>query len=292
MADRSGTLYVVATPIGNLEDITLRALRVLREVAVIAAEDTRHTLKLLRHHAIPGAERLTSYFDQNERLKTPQLLARLEAGDDVALVSDAGTPAISDPGFDLVRAAAGRGIKVVSVPGPSAAAAAVSIAGLPTDRFLFVGFLPPRSGGRAKALEGLASERATLVFYVPGRDLDRRLTEMRQALGDRPAAVARELTKVNEEVVRGSFTDILAALAERPERLRGEAVVVVSGAPEAPQAGEEQARAMLEAAIAGGATVREAARMVAAALNLPRRGVYQMALNLKARQGDSSRERG
>jgi 16S rRNA (cytidine1402-2'-O)-methyltransferase len=282
MTDRSGTLYVVATPIGNLEDITLRALRVLREADVIAAEDTRHTMKLLERHAISGGGRLTSYFDHNERFKTPQLIAALEAGQSVALVSDAGTPAISDPGYDLVRAAAERGLKVVAVPGPSAAAAAVSIAGLPSDRFLFVGFLPSRSGQRRRVLAELARERATLVFYVPGRNLSKVLGEMRQVLGERRSAACRELTKLNEEVLRGGFGEVLSALAERPERLRGEAVVVVAGAPEEPRAGAPEAERMLSVALAEGTPLREAVREVAAATGIARRQVYQMALNLKA----------
>lgn len=282
MSDKRGTLYVVATPIGNLEDVTLRALRVLAEADVIAAEDTRHTAKLLERHGVPAAGRLTSYFDHNERLKTPQLLAALEAGRSVALVSDAGTPAISDPGYDLVRAAAGRGIKIVSVPGPSAVAAAVSVSGLPSDRFLFVGFLPGRAAARARALRGLAAERATLVFYVPGRNLARVLSEMQAALGEREVAVARELTKLNEEVLRGGFAGVLSALGERPERLRGEAVVVVSGAAQELAASVEEARSMLEAALSRGATLKEAVREVAAATGRPRRQIYRMALNLKA----------
>ncbi len=293
MPDKLGTLYLVATPIGNLEDITLRALRVLGEVDLIAAEDTRHTLKLLRHHAISGA-RLISYFDHNERLRTPQLIARLEEGQNVALVSDAGTPAISDPGFNLVRAAATRGIQVVAVPGPSALTAAVSLAGLPTERFLFVGFLPQRAPQRLKTLAELASERATLVFYVPGRNLAKVLGEMRQVLGERAAAAARELTKINEEVLRGSLGELLAALEGRPEKARGEAVVIVAGAPaEAPPAREEEAGAMLAAAMAEGVSLRQAVRVVCAATGLPRRRVYEAALGLKgARPAEGRRRRG
>ncbi len=284
MTDRSGTLYVVATPIGNLEDITLRALRVLAEVDVIAAEDTRHTLKLLSRHAIAAGGRLTSYFDHNERLRTPQLLARLEAGASVALVSDAGTPAISDPGFDLVRAAAARGIRVVAVPGPSAVVAALSVAGLPTDRFLFVGFLPARRAQRRKALEGLAAEAASLVLYVPGRSLAKVLAEMREVFGDRRAAVARELTKLNEEVLRGSLGELLAALAGRPERARGEAVIVLAGAErEAAREDAADIGAMLARAMAAGITLKEAVRQVSEASGLPRRQVYAAALALKER---------
>jgi 16S rRNA (cytidine1402-2'-O)-methyltransferase len=283
VTEHKGTLYLVATPIGNLEDITLRALRVLREVAVIAAEDTRHTRKLLEHYGIAGGGRLTSYFDHNERLKTPQLINRLEEGQDVALVSDAGTPAVSDPGYELVKAAAARGIAAVAVPGPSAVAAAVSLSGLPTERFLFVGFLPPRASQRRRALEELAGQKAALVFYVPGRNLAKVLEDMRQVLGERQAVVARELTKVNEEVMRGDFAALLAGLVERPERARGEAVVVVSGAEagavEPPS--EQNVEEMLAAAMAEGASLREAVRVVSAAMRLPRRTVYEAALRLK-----------
>ncbi|MFH0810386.1 MAG: 16S rRNA (cytidine(1402)-2'-O)-methyltransferase [Pseudomonadota bacterium] len=285
MADKKGTLYVVATPIGNLEDITLRALRVLREVDLIAAEDTRHTQKLLSSHGIPGAGRMTSYYDQNERLKTPQIIARLEQGQEVALVSDAGTPTVSDPGYDLIREAGRRGIRVVAVPGPSAAVAALSVSGLPTDRFLFVGFLPPRPQQRGRALQELASEKATLVFYVAGRNLAKIVAEMLQALGERQVVVAREITKLNEEALRGGFAEVGAALKDRPERARGEAVMIVSGReeefpPRPVDAGE--IAEMLRAAMNEGASLRQAVRVVAVAAGLPRRKVYETALELKS----------
>src|SRR6266545_775323 len=180
-----GTLFVVATPLGNLEDLTLRAIRVLRTVSLVACEDTRRTARLLESQAI--ATPTTSYFEHNERWKGKRILEALRAGRDVAIVSDAGTPGISDPGYRLVREARAEGLPVVPIPGPSAAVAALSVSGLPTDRFLFVGFLPPRSGARRRALEELARERETLVFYESPVRVLSCLEDMRQILGDRPA---------------------------------------------------------------------------------------------------------
>ena len=203
-----GTLYVVATPLGHMEDMTLRALRVLREVSLVGCEDTRRTGALLRAHGIGTAT--TSYFEHNERWKGGRILEALRGGRDVALVSDAGTPGISDPGYRLVREARDEGLPVVPIPGPSAAIAALSVSGLPTDRFLFVGFLPPRSGARRRALEALASERSTLVFYEsPVRVLDC-LADMVAAFGEREAFLCREATKVHEEYVRAPLSALLA----------------------------------------------------------------------------------
>src|SRR5512143_2504455 len=230
-----GTLYVVATPLGHLEDVTLRALRVLREVSLVACEDTRRTGSLLRAHGIGTAT--TSYFEHNERWKGGRILETLRAGRDVALVSDAGTPGISDPGYRLVRDARDEGLPVVPVPGPSAAVAALSVSGLPTDRFLFVGFLPPRPGARRRALEELASERSTLVFHEsPVRVLES-LADMVAVLGDREAFLCREATKAHEEYVRAPLSALRSSLEAR-EAVRGEIVLVVAGAPEAaPAAG-------------------------------------------------------
>src|SRR5262249_1993058 len=226
---RQGTLYVVATPIGNLEDVTLRALRVLREAALVACEDTRRTARLLQAHGITTPT--TSFFEHNERWKGDLVLRALREGRDVALVSDAGTPGISDPGFRLVRDARAEGLSVVPVPGPSAAVAALSVSGLPTDRFLFVGFLPPRAHARRPALRDLAAARSTVVIYeAPTRAIDS-LTEMVEAWGDREAFLCREATKVHEEYVRGRLGTLRDALAGRGE-VKGEIVLVVAGAPE------------------------------------------------------------
>jgi 16S rRNA (cytidine1402-2'-O)-methyltransferase len=267
----SGTLYVVATPIGNLEDITIRALRVLKEVAVIACEDTRHTRALLTHFAI--ATPTVSYHEHNEAARAAQLLDRLEAGESVALVSDAGTPAISDPGYRLVAGAAEREIRVVPVPGPSAAVTALSAAGLPTDSFLFVGFLPARQTARVARLTELADERATLVFYEAPHRVGRTLAEMLEVYGDREAVVARELTKLHEEFLRGRLSHVLASLA--PERMRGEFVILVAGATarSADGAGTDPVRRVAELE-AEGVSRMDAIKRAARELGVPKRVVY------------------
>jgi 16S rRNA (cytidine1402-2'-O)-methyltransferase len=221
----AGRLYVVGTPIGNLEDITLRALRVLGEVAAIACEDTRQTVKLLNRYGIKKP--LISYFQPREGQRIPEILRLLEAGRDVALVSDAGTPGISDPGFPLIREALKAGVAVVPIPGPSAVTASLSAAGLPTHRFLFVGFPPPKAAALRRFLEDLAAENATLVFYLPTRKLSVFLAAVVEVLGDRRVVVARELTKVHEEFLRGSTSELVAAIGGR--ELKGEATVLVEG---------------------------------------------------------------
>jgi 16S rRNA (cytidine1402-2'-O)-methyltransferase len=275
MTERSGTLYVVATPLGNLEDITLRALRVLREARLIACEDTRRTAGLLKAHGI--ATPTTSYFEHNERWKGAQVLDVIRQGGDVALVSDAGTPGISDPGYRLVREARAEGLPVVPIPGPSAAVAALSVSGLPTDRFLFVGFLPPRSGARRRALEELARERETLVFYESPVRVLSCLEDMRQILGDRPAFLCREATKLHEEYRPGTLGELRSHLAERKE-IKGEVVLVVAGAAEAPPATAETAEELFARLTAEGRTRREAVKEVARALGLPARDVYRRVL--------------
>ena len=221
----SGTLYVVGTPIGNLEDMTHRAVRILREVETIAAEDTRHTRRLLAHYGIETS--LTSYHEHNERTRTEGLVRRLAAGEDIALVADAGTPTISDPGYLLVRAALEREIPVVPIPGPTACIAALSVSGLPTQPFLFAGFLSPKPGRRRRRLEALKTVPATLVFYESPHRLVRFLEDAEATLGDRPAVVARELTKVHEEVRRGPLSELRTHFAAT--RLRGEFTIVIAG---------------------------------------------------------------
>lgn len=271
----SGRLFVVATPIGNLKDMTLRAIEVLRQVRLIACEDTRRTGVLLKAHGIET--RVTSYFEHNEGRKTEQVLAVLAAGGDVALVSDAGTPGISDPGYRLVREARRAGIAVLPVPGPSAAIVALSVSGLPTDRFLFVGFLPPKAGARRRALAGLAGVRETLVVYeTPVRVVDS-LGDMIDALGDRQAFLCREATKVHEEYTSGLLSELRESLADRPS-VRGEIVLVVSGAPEA-GASTEDPRALFDRLVAAGRTRREAVKEAARQLGLPAREVYRLVLS-------------
>jgi 16S rRNA (cytidine1402-2'-O)-methyltransferase len=231
-------LYVVATPIGNLEDITLRALRVLREVELIAAEDTRRARVLLERYQIDKP--LTSLYDHNEAQKAPDLIRRLATGLSMALISEAGTPLISDPGYRLVQLAIAQGIAIVPIPGACAAVAALMSAGLPTDRFVFEGFLPKRPGKRRRRLEELETESRTVVFYESPRRLHALLVDMQAAWGDRRVVLTRELTKKFEEILRGRLSEVLPQVAERP--LRGEVTLVVEGAtsPAPPPASHDQ----------------------------------------------------
>jgi 16S rRNA (cytidine1402-2'-O)-methyltransferase len=223
-----GTLYVVSTPIGNLEDITLRALRMLKSVDVIAAENLTHTKGLCRHHEIETG--LVSYRRENQKTSASSLIKKLRSGQDVALVTDAGTPGISDPGAYLINRAATQGIRVTPIPGPSAVIAALSVSGLPTEQFLFVGFLPNRPGKRKKALSELQSESRTMVFFEAPHRVEAMLTDLMEVLGDRETVMVREMTKVFEEVRRGPVSHILAAF--EPEKIKGEFTLVVAGREE------------------------------------------------------------
>lgn len=220
-----GTLFLVATPIGNLEDITQRALRTLGAVAAVAAEDTRRTRRLLAHYGISVP--VVSLFEHNERQRVPGLVRRLEAGESLAVVTDAGSPGVADPGFRLVRAATEAGLRVESVPGPSAVIAALQVSGLPTDSFTFVGFLPVKAGARRRRLEELVERRETLVAFEAPHRIDAALADLEVVWGERPVALARELTKVFEEVLRGSARDVREGLTA--ENRRGEMVLVLSG---------------------------------------------------------------
>jgi 16S rRNA (cytidine1402-2'-O)-methyltransferase len=275
-----GTLYVVATPIGNLEDVTARAVRVLREVDIVAAEDTRRTGRLLQHLGI--TKPLRSYFDAVERERAPALVRELVAGKRIALVSDAGTPGIADPGYRLVTAAIAAGIAVVPIPGPSAIAAFLPVSGLPTDRFVFEGFLPARAGERRRRLGALATERRTLLFYESGRRLGAALADLAVIFGPRPAAIGRELTKMHEEIVR----DDLAALAARyaDADVPGEIVLAVGGAPESAPAVTEDLADEIRRRRAAGETVRDVADAVASERGVNRRRVYLLALELEREQ--------
>lgn len=266
-----GTLYIVPTPVGNLEDITLRALRVLGEVALIAAEDTRTTRRLLAHYAIDTP--LTSYHQHNEAAKLDAILVALEGGD-VALVSDAGTPGLSDPGYELIRAAIARGVTVVPLPGPSALLPALVASGLPTDHFTYLGFLPRKSSARRAALEAIAGLAYTLVLYeAPHRLLDT-LADLRAMLGDRPVAVAREISKLFEEIWRGTLSAAHAHFSENAPR--GEITLVVGGAPaDASEVWSEEAvRAALAERLARGESRAAAARALSAESGWSRRDVY------------------
>jgi 16S rRNA (cytidine1402-2'-O)-methyltransferase len=220
-----GTLYIVSTPIGNREDITLRALRILKEVDLIAAEDTRHTSLLLKHFGIQSP--LTSFFEGNESRKREFILAKLKQGNHIALVSDAGTPGISDPGFRLIQVAIENQIPVVPIPGPSAVISALSVSGLPTDAFLFKGFLPHKSKKKRDWLKQLEEVRETLIFYESPHRFIETLNDILEILGDREMVLARELTKIYEEVLRGKVSEIKNQIGDR--KLKGEITLVVSG---------------------------------------------------------------
>jgi 16S rRNA (cytidine1402-2'-O)-methyltransferase len=220
-----GTLYIVSTPIGNMEDITLRALRILKEVDLIAAEDTRRTGLLLRHFEIQTS--LTSYFEGNELKKREFILAKLKEGKNVALVSDAGTPGISDPGFRLIQWAIENQLPIVPIPGPSAALTALSVSGLPTDAFFFKGFLPHKSKKRRDLLKQLEEVKETLVFYESPHRISETLQDILEILGDREIVLTRELTKVYEEIIRGKASEILNQIGDRT--LKGEITLVISG---------------------------------------------------------------
>jgi 16S rRNA (cytidine1402-2'-O)-methyltransferase len=287
-----GTLYVVATPIGNLEDLSPRAVRVLKEAALIAAEDTRVTRKLLSHCDIHTP--LTSYHAHTRAGKADAILARLLEGEDVALVSDAGTPGISDPGEALVRAAIDAGVTVLPVPGPSAVMAALCASGLDPAHFLFQGFLPRSRGEQRRTLAPLRALPHTLLFYeAPGR-LVATLGRLREELGDRPAAVARELTKKFEEFIRGSLSEIEAHFATREPR--GECVILVSGATSKgePEVSPEAVQAQLRDLLTQGCSVRDAARAASEQFGIPRREAYALAQGLaeELRPGDHEESAG
>ncbi len=276
-----GCLYLVATPIGNLEDITLRALRVLKEADLIACEDTRQTAKLLGHYNV--SKRLVSYHEHNEIVQAPEIVLELEEGAKVALVSDAGMPAISDPGHHLVSLAVRHGIPVVPVPGPTAFAAALAASGLPTDSFHFIGFLPPRRTQRRKVLKQLADEPATLVFYEAPHRIADSLADMEAVLGDRHAVLAREVTKLYEEFLRGSVSQLRATARKR--ELKGEITLLIappdSAAPQ-PLA-EPSIRARLERLqTTQGLDPKAALKVVARELGLSRSEAYRRLQEEKA----------
>lgn len=265
----TGTLYIVATPLGNLEDITLRAIRILKEASVIACEDTRRTVKILNRYEIRTP--LFIFHEYNKVRAGKSILRRLQDGDSVALVSDAGTPAISDPGYELVREAIGSGVPIEVVPGPSALVAALVVSGLPTDHFTFEGFLPTRREKRRKAMQGLAAGTRTMIFYESPQRLAAFLREAAEIFGDRQACVVRELTKVHEEILRGSLSELDAEISGRGTVL-GEVTIVIGGGPKTVELSvEETVRAVLEE---GSGSSRDLAREIAERTGLPRKEVY------------------
>ena len=269
-----GTLYIVSTPIGNLEDVTLRALRVLKEADIIAAEDTRHSLKFLNHFGIKKP--LISYWGEKEKVRAEETLQMLNDGRSVALISDAGTPGISDPGTLLIRKAIEEGISVVPVPGPSAVITALSLSGFSTEEFTFIGFLPAKQMRRRKMLERLSLEHRTLVFYeAPHRILDS-ISDFADIMGERKAVVIKELTKFYEEVLRGTLPDVL----ERLERstIAGEYVIVLEGRPEAETLSMDDALAEVRQLMRKGLGRKDAVKRIAGAYGLSRKALYDQSL--------------
>lgn len=274
---KKGILYVVATPLGNLEDITLRALRVLKEVSLIAAEDTRHTKKLLTHYGI--ATQLTSCFEHNEGAKAGPLVRRLVEGASVAIVSDAGTPGISDPGYRFIKAAIDAGVRVVAIPGPSAIVATLSVSGLPLDRFTYLGFAPSSGTARRRFLLGLVGREDTYVLYESARRIKETLADIIEILGDVDTVMGREMTKVYEEVVRGTAAGLLERLSQTEPR--GEITLVIRTLAKArPVASVPEE---LEKLMNAGFSFKDAVGAVADELGLPRREVYTAGLKLKER---------
>jgi 16S rRNA (cytidine1402-2'-O)-methyltransferase len=267
----SGRLYVVATPIGNLEDITYRAVRVLGEADTIACEDTRQTRKLLDHYGI--RKPTVSYHEHNEAERSAELVERLLAGEVIALVSDAGVPLVSDPGYRLVKAAVDRGISVEPIPGPSAVLAALTASGLPTDAFHFGGFLPSKPGQRAKALEELANEQATLIFYEAPHRILEALDAVEQVLGARPIVVARELTKIHEEFLRGTPAEVREHLASR-DAIKGEITLLIGKATGTPVDTTPVGEAV-ELLLRNGTPRMDAIKQVARQRGLSKRQVYE-----------------
>lgn len=283
MSSGYGTLYLCATPIGNLGDMTFRAVEILKKVSLIAAEDTRHTRKLTSHFDIHVP--LTSYHEHNKNTKGPELVAKLLAGQDVALVSDAGLPGISDPGEDLARLAIEAGILVTPIPGACAALTALMASGLPTGGFLFVGFLPKATVARRNRLQLLRSYSETLLFYESPHQLLKTLSELQNVLGDRLAVIGRELTKIHEEFRRAHLSELIESFWQQPPR--GEFVIIVAGKDgevELPDnmktpISDESIRQEVARNIAAGENKKDAIRMTASKMGLSRRRVYQLALD-------------
>jgi 16S rRNA (cytidine1402-2'-O)-methyltransferase len=284
---RAGRLYVVATPIGNLGDLSSRARQTLESCALIAAEDTRRTGALLTHFQISTP--MTSLHEHNERRRAEEIVARIADGADVALVSDAGTPGISDPGYDLVHACAAAGIEVIAIPGPCALVAALSIAALPTDRFCFEGFLPARRAARRARLAELKSEPRTLVLYESPHRVSEALEDCAETLGgERRAAAAREITKVHETLYRGSLTELAARAAAEAEFARGELVLVIAGAPSVTAAGADGHGGALDRVLApllAELPLKQAAQLAAQIASVRHNEAYKRALELKQAYG-------
>ncbi|MGD2270436.1 MAG: 16S rRNA (cytidine(1402)-2'-O)-methyltransferase [Desulfobacterales bacterium] len=274
-----GILYVVATPIGNLDDITLRALTTLDHVDVIAAEDTRHTGILLKKQKVKN--KLISYHEHNEKERTALLMKKLKSGLSVALVSNAGTPALSDPGYYLIKTAIEDDIKVTPIPGASAATAALSVSGLPTDSFVFIGFPAKKRAKRANQLDQLATMPRTLIFFESPKRIRRLVNEIRSAMGDRQAVLTREMTKLHEEFIRGTLSEILTQIEQRGE-IKGEFTLLVSGHNRGLGISPEELRDELHRALKNEKTaLSDLVKVIAGKYRLPKSAVYKEALNIK-----------
>ena len=284
-ANKKGILFVVATPIGNREDITLRALNILREVDLVAAEDTRKSGKFLSYYQIK--KRLISFHEHNEKRRTPELIGKLIGGTSIALVSNAGTPSVSDPGYRLIEAAIANKVVVTPIPGVTAATAAMSVSGLPTDSFVFIGFAPPKKGKRLKFLTELGVEPRPLIFYESPRRILSLIKELISCMGDRDAMLAREMTKVHEEFVRGSLSEILKTMEARPG-VKGECTLLVAGCEASEAIDAKIVKAEIEAALINDQTgLSEIVRTIATKYGLPKNKVYDMALKIRGlRSGD------
>lgn len=274
----TGTLYVVATPIGNLKDITIRALEILDSVSVIASEDTRNTAKLLKHYEI--STKMISFHDHNEKSRTPELISRLVHGDSVALVTDAGTPLVSDPGYPLVHAAVNKSIPVVPVPGPSAVPASLCASGLPSDAFYFSGFLPRKAGKRKQRIREMAQLSATLIVYVPASRLIPTLEELYDGMGERYAVICREMTKVHEEFIRGMLSELIVQLG-RKNSILGECTLVIAGKTENEVLSSVEIEEIIkERLLANPDGIAAISKEIAEIYCLSRKVVYQKALLL------------
>ena len=270
----TGTLYIVSTPIGNLEDITLRALRILKEVDVIAAEDTRHSLKLLTHYGIKKP--LISYWGEKEKIRAEETLQKLKDGRNIALISDAGTPGISDPGALLIRRAIEHGMRVVPVPGPSAVITALSLSGMPTEEFTFIGFLPVRRSQRRKALQRLSLEKRSLVFYEAPHRIIETLDDVTEIMGERAVVVIKELTKFHEEVLRGTLSDVLTRLTQTT--IAGEYVVILAGRQEKEDVSLDDAVAEVRELMRRGLGRKDAVKRTAEEYGLSKKELYDRSL--------------
>ncbi len=272
----SGKLYIVATPIGNLEDMSLRAVRILREVDLIAAEDTRHSIKLLNHFGI--SKPLISYWSEREKVKTEAIMEKLDSGLSVALISDAGTPGISDPGAVLINRAIENGISIIPVPGPSALIAALCASGLPSEEFIFIGFLPPKHVQRQKKLRELNLEPRTVIFYEAPHRICETLFDIRQIFGKRKAALAKEISKLHEEILRGGISDIINMLETRT--IAGEYVIIVEGHKKE-EVSSAEALDEIRLLIKKGLGRKEAVRKVAEQYGLSKKSLYDMSLEME-----------